>query len=195
MGVLQVLLSWVSRVVILLSLLLFVVAGIAKEGSIPLSRASLRVAHLTSLSVWFGTNIWVSFIAGVVLMQVVDMDTFGRVQAHVFDAYFRFSLLCLAVVGFSGAGLAPKSPSVSFMVALTCVVANLVFFGPQTTITLMERQRVCKELGVDRKDPHPEVRKLSKRFGMFHGICNLLNLASAACGVVLMCSLAAKLDL
>lgn len=49
MGVLQVLLSWVSRVVILLSLLLFVVAGIAKEGSIPLSRASLRVAHLTSL--------------------------------------------------------------------------------------------------------------------------------------------------
>lgn len=91
-----------------------------------------------------------------------NRDTFGRVQAHVFDAYFRFSLLCLAVVGFSGAGLAPKSPSVSFMVALTCVVANLVFFGPQTTITLMERQRVCKELGVDRKDPHPEVPALDK---------------------------------
>lgn len=49
MGALQLLLSWVNRAVILVSLLLFVVAGMAKEGSIPLSRASLRVAHLISL--------------------------------------------------------------------------------------------------------------------------------------------------
>lgn len=86
-----------------------------------------------------------------------DRDTFGRAQAQLFDAYFRFSLLCLAAAGFSGAGLAPQNPSVSFLVALASVVANLIFFGPQTTITLKERQRVCKDLGVDRKDPHPEV--------------------------------------
>lgn len=40
-----------------------------------------------------------------------------------------------------------------------------------------------------------QVRKLSKRFGMFHGVCNLLNLVSLACGAVHLCSLAGQLNL
>lgn len=42
---------------------------------------------------------------------------------------------------------------------------------------------------------HVQVRKLSKRFGMFHGICNLLNLAALACGSVHLCALAGRLSL
>lgn len=103
---------------------------------------------------------------------VAARDTFGRAQAKLFDAYFRFSLLCLAMAGFSGAVLLVRGPpadvpgnradgapvgAAPFFVAVLCVAANLFFLGPQTTITMFERQRVCKELGVDRKSSHPEV--------------------------------------
>lgn len=202
MGLLQLMLSWVNRTVVLVSVILFMLTVMCKETDIPFSQASLRVAHLCSFSAWFGTSVWVSFIAGVVLMRAVDIETFGLAQTKLFDAYFRFSLLCLAVAGFSAVGLSSTRGdggavmgTTPFLVALGCVASNLFFFGPQTTISMMERRRVCKELGVDRKSLDPRVRKLSKRFGMFHGVCNLLNLASLACGAVHLCSLAGRLNL
>lgn len=45
-----------------------------------------------------------------------------------------------------------------FLIALGCVASNLLFFGPQTTTSMTERRRVCKELGVDRKSLDPRVR-------------------------------------
>ncbi|CAM9538798.1 unnamed protein product [Pylaiella littoralis] len=208
MGLLDLMLSWVNRVVILASVVLLTLTTLTKQANIPLSQATLRLGHLCSFSAWFGTSVWVSFIAGVVLMRAVNMDNFGLAQAKLFDAYFKFSLLCLAVAGFTATALTSSSFSSvdeesngtaikawPFLVALVCVVANLVFFSPQTTITMMERRRVCRELGVERNSPDPQVRKLSKRFGMFHGICNLLNLVALACGSVHLCALAGQLNL
>ncbi|CAM9409618.1 unnamed protein product [Scytosiphon promiscuus] len=206
MSVLNLMLPWVNRLVILVSVVLLALVTLNKQADIPLSRATLRLAHLCSFSSWFGTSVWVSFIAGIVLIRAVDIDTFGKAQTKLFDAYFKFSLLCLAVAGFSAAALASSSEAadgadgavggvIPFLVALASVVANLVFFAPQTTITMNERRRVCKDLGVGRDSKDPQVRKLSKRFGMFHGICNLLNLVAIACGAVHLCSLAGRLSM
>ncbi|CAB1098135.1 unnamed protein product [Ectocarpus sp. CCAP 1310/34] len=207
MGVLDLMLPWITRAAVLVSVVLLTLTTLHRHSDIPLSQATLRVAHLCSFSVWFGTSVWVSFIAGIVLMRAVTIETFGLAQAKLFDAYFKFSLLCLAVAGFTGAALSSSSSARSdgedgsavgttpFLVAVACVVANLVFFSPQTTITMMERSRVCKELGVDRTSPDPRVRKLSKRFGMFHGITNLINLVALACGAIHLCALAERLSL
>ncbi len=100
-----------------------------------------------------------------------ERDNFGLAQAKLFDAYFKFNLLCLAVAGFTAAALPSASSAqgggddetavgaTPFLVALASVVANLVFFSPQTTITMMERRRVCKELGVERTSKDPRVNK------------------------------------
>lgn len=48
MGLLQLLMSWVNRIVILVSVLLFMLTLMSKETNIPLSGASLRVGHLLS---------------------------------------------------------------------------------------------------------------------------------------------------
>lgn len=55
----------------------------------------------------------------------------------------------------------------------------------------------CSRLRNDKNNnnPHAQVRKLSKRFGMFHGITNLLNLVALACGCVHLCALAGRLGL
>lgn len=116
-------------------------------------------------------------------------DNFGLAQAKLFDAYFKFSLLCLAVAGFTAAALVSVSTSTSsdgdeggklgaapFLVAVTTVVLNLVFFSPQTTITMMERRRVCRELGVERTSQDPQVCMIGS--GSDTGLCGLCALLS-----------------
>lgn len=75
------------------------------------------------------------------------------------------------MAGFSGAGLGYKkddsdseSPPaamsvIPFFIAMVSVMINLFFLSPQTTITMMERRRVCRELGVDRKSMDPRVSR------------------------------------
>ncbi len=46
MGVLDLMLSWVNRVVILVSVVLLTLTSLRKQADIPLSQASLRVGHL-----------------------------------------------------------------------------------------------------------------------------------------------------
>ncbi|CAN0377069.1 unnamed protein product, partial [Hapterophycus canaliculatus] len=83
-----------------------------------------------------------------------------------------------------------------FLVALVSVMANLVFFAPQTTITMDERRRACKDTGLSRDSRDPrQVRKLTTRFRIFYGTCNLLNLVAIACGAVYLGSLAGRLGL
>lgn len=48
MGLLQLMLSWVNRTVVLVSVVLFMVTLMCKETDMPFSQASLRVAHLCS---------------------------------------------------------------------------------------------------------------------------------------------------
>lgn len=113
-------------------------------------------------------------------------DNFGLAQAKLFDAYFKFSLLCLAIAGFTAAALVSTSTSsdagggdddgtklgaAPFLVALTTVILNLVFFSPQTTITMMERRRVCRELGVDRTSADPQVHTDPTLVVVCVGVC------------------------
>lgn len=43
--------------------------------------------------------------------------------------------------------------------------------------------------------PFVQVRKLSKRFGMFHGMSNLLNLVGLICGLIHASTLGSRLAL
>lgn len=65
------------------------------------------------------------------------------------------------------------------------------------TVVYLGCGRVVPRLRNDKNNnnPHAQVRKLSKRFGMFHGITNLLNLVALACGCVHLCALAGRLGL
>ncbi|CAM9466719.1 unnamed protein product [Choristocarpus tenellus] len=168
---LEVFLPWGNRVIILVSvLLLLLISGISPD--VPLSQSTLWILHLIAFSSWFGATVWVTFVAGIVLLNAVDRDTFGNAQAKLLDAFFRFSFLFLAfsigsAVALKGATTvqttdeAERSPLLpackALGVALICVLANLVWIAPKTTKIMFERRRLCKELGVDRKDLNPEV--------------------------------------
>mmetsp|Transcript_26459 Transcript_26459/g.72747 ORF Transcript_26459/g.72747 Transcript_26459/m.72747 type:complete len:215 (+) Transcript_26459:185-829(+) len=153
--------------------------------------------HLLAVSSWFGCSVWVSFIAGIIMFQTLPRHTFGRLQSKLFPAYFVFSAGSIAlaiatsraVVGASG-----ELPH-SLIAILATVLLNLFYFEPATTRVMYQRHAVEKRLGTGHEigklrpdDPQkandPQLKALTKTFGMLHGISTLLNLAALGFGCV-----------
>ena len=73
------------------------------------------------------------------------------------------------------------------------ILVNLVYLEPKTTAVMFERHVVERKLGTGQevgiikpKDPKiandPELKALSKKFGMLHGMSTLMNLAALGVG-------------
>jgi hypothetical protein len=156
----------------------------------------LVLTHLLSFMSWFGCSVWVSFVAGLVMFKNLPRHTFGRLQSKLFPAYFLFSALMIGVSIVSASALTSewqqryKIPLSSILVT---VLVNLVYLEPKTTAVMFERHVVERRLGTGQevgiikpKDPKiandPELKKLSKQFGMLHGMSTLMNLAALGVG-------------
>ncbi|XP_011404217.1 PREDICTED: transmembrane protein 205-like [Amphimedon queenslandica] len=50
----------------------------------------VRVVHLGSFSGWFGTQLWVTFFAGLTMYKHLPRHTFGYIQSKLFPKYFLF---------------------------------------------------------------------------------------------------------
>lgn len=59
-----------------------------------------NVVMLFTFAAWFGASFWVSFVAGLVMFNNLPRHVFGKLQAKLFPAYFKYSLwmmlVCLA---------------------------------------------------------------------------------------------------
>ena len=156
-------------------------------------RHYLILVHLLSFSSWFGCSVWVSFVAGLVMFKNLPRHVFGRLQSRLFPAYFQFSALTVAVAIFSSGALGWSS---GWLVAVQgTVLLNLLFLEPATTRIMYRRHAVEKRLGTGHEigqlkpnDPtkanDPELRALSKQFGILHGMSSLMNLAALGFGCV-----------
>eukprot|EP01129_Flabellula_baltica_P017203 TRINITY_DN9465_c0_g1_i1.p1 TRINITY_DN9465_c0_g1~~TRINITY_DN9465_c0_g1_i1.p1 ORF type:complete len:175 (+),score=31.85 TRINITY_DN9465_c0_g1_i1:14-538(+) len=144
--------------------------------------------HVISSSLWLGTMFWTSFIAGFIMFKNLPREVFGKLQSHLFPAYFKFGILC-TLVSFSsfameqGQGMDPllKEPlgvvgfqMVLLIVSLVSVLINLVVVEPMTTKVMFARHKLEK----DQKSNSEQAKKLAKKFGMLHGISSLVNLTA-----------------
>jgi hypothetical protein len=145
-----------------------------------------------SFSAWFGCSVWVSFVAGLVMFNNLPRHVFGRLQSKLFPAYFQFSTLCIVISILTSS---KEKSGVLLYLILSAILANLLYLEPQTTKVMYQRHAVEKRLGTGHEvgqlrpdDPvkanDPDLRKLSKKFGMLHGISTLLNLIALGIGCV-----------
>jgi len=151
----------------------------------------ITVLHLIVFSSWFGCSIWVSFIAGMVMFNNLPRHVFGRLQAKLFPAYFIFSALTVAIAIASAYAIGWEVKSLAAIMAT--ILANLLYFEPETTRAMIRRQAVERRLDTGHEigqltpsDPakanDPELRKLSKKFGVLHGVSTLLNMLALGIG-------------
>lgn len=162
-------------------------------------RQELTLIHMLAFSSWFGCSVWVSFVAGIIMFKNLPRHVFGRLQAKLFPVYFVFAAVTIAVAMVTASALRWSIQPLGII--LGTILLNLVYFEPETTRIMFERHRVERRLGTGHevgilkpKDPEkandPELKKLSKHFGMLHGFSTLFNLGALGVGCFWMNSCA-----
>ncbi|KAK6329920.1 hypothetical protein TWF718_003347 [Orbilia javanica] len=171
----------------------------------PLMSTVYAATHLLSYSFLFGTQIWHSFIGGIISFRVLPRAYFGALQRRLFPIYFSLQLiLSLALLLTTPRSLKHHQQATKTYAFLLTVVAtsflNAVVAGPFTTKIMDKRkeQEVFDgrsydgrklpgvtegaERGGDREADEvrvsDEMKALNKKFGMWHGISSLFNLGS-----------------
>lgn len=162
-----------------------------KEGGFQDYRHELMLFHLLSFSSWFGCSVWVSFVAGIIMFKNLPRHVFGRLQAKLFPAYFLYSAIFVSISMASASALGWSMKSLGIILGV--ILTNLVYFEPQTTKVMFQRHVVERKLGtgneigiIKPKDEKiandPELKRLSKQFGMLHGVSTLMNLTALGVG-------------
>mmetsp|Transcript_24055 Transcript_24055/g.58083 ORF Transcript_24055/g.58083 Transcript_24055/m.58083 type:complete len:221 (+) Transcript_24055:107-769(+) len=166
--------------------------------------------HLVAFSSWFGCSVWVSFVSGLVMFKNLPRHVFGRLQSKLFPAFFQFStvtvILAIATSSAVGGGSTASDNDLpySLIIVLACTLLNLLFFEPETTRVMYKRHAIEKRLGTGHEvgklrpeDPNkannPELKAISKTFGMLHGISSSLSLITLGFGCVWLSKCASQM--
>ncbi|KAK6360863.1 hypothetical protein TWF730_006979 [Orbilia blumenaviensis] len=186
----------------------------------PLISTVYATAHLLSYSFLFGTQIWHSFIGGIISFRVLPRAYFGALQRRLFPIYFSLQLiLSLSLLLTTPASLKTLQPSKTYgflLTILTTSLLNSVVAGPITTKIMDKRkeQEVFDgrsydgkklpgvnegaERGGDKENEEvrvgEEMKVLNRKFGMWHGISSLFNIGSVVGTVGYGVLLAGKID-
>ncbi|XP_061893068.1 transmembrane protein 205 [Entelurus aequoreus] len=163
----------------------------------------VKVFHLLVLSLTWGMQIWVSFIAGFALVWQVTRHTFGLVQSKLIPVYFHCLLgshiISLAIYAmYHPRELLDTHETVQmalYFVALITAGVNARWFGPAASEVMLQMWEVEKEHGLGNqvgmgsqkegyaklKEQDPKYRACRKKFGRYHGLSSLCNLIGVLC--------------
>ncbi|MFT7797799.1 transmembrane protein 205 [Arapaima gigas] len=166
----------------------------------------VKVLHLLLMSFTWGTQVWVSFIAGFVLVSSVSRHTFGQVQSKLFPFYF-YSLLGTNAVSlalfavYHPRELLDWHESVQMILYFSAVILvglNAQWFGPAVTDFMLKMQEVEREhglggnvgMGSDKeayaklREQDPKYKATRASFFCYHGLSSLCNLLAFLCSTV-----------
>ncbi|XP_055033209.2 transmembrane protein 205 isoform X1 [Misgurnus anguillicaudatus] len=159
----------------------------------------VKVLHLLVISFTWGMQVWVSFIAGFVLISQVSMHTFGLVQSKLFPFYFNCLLGGTAVNLAIYAVYHPRElldwhegvQMILYFVAVIMAGLNVQWFGPSTTESMQVMREIEQEHGLGAevgmgsnregytklREQDPKYKEHRATFYRYHGLSNLCNLA------------------
>ncbi|GIY03865.1 DUF4149 domain-containing protein [Caerostris extrusa] len=172
----------------------------------PSSSCSITILYLASFATHFGTQIWMTFISGIVLFFNLPRKVFGLVQRHLFPKYFLLN----SILGFLTLWIFvlqnPESTSQRWNLAIcfVCDLMGMIYIVPDMIQTMADRAKIEEDAGVGqdvvgRFKPgellisNPKYARLHSRFRTFHGLCALVNLLAMACNALHMYHIALKL--
>ncbi|KAK2592907.1 hypothetical protein QQS21_009402 [Conoideocrella luteorostrata] len=169
--------------------------------------------HILSYGTLLGASFFHSFITGPILFKTMERPVFGAAMGNIFPIYFGMQtaipiILALTFPGNTLLGVSSGIPGIldasnrwpSLAPIATMFLTgllNLVVLLPATNKVIKDRsgqgKRDGKEWHVE--GPHSEeMRALSKKFGMLHGISSLLNLTTIISAVAYGFTLGSRLQ-
>jgi hypothetical protein len=144
-----------------------------------------------------GTNIFNTFINGIVTYRTLTRPQFSQLQQRLFPYYFAIQSLapCLLALswpaprgswtqpthipdGLVGSLSTPGGTRTGLVLMVVLGFVNWFVFGPMTTQCIRERKRQETRDGKkywEKGEQTQEMVRLNKRFGVLHGISSLVN--------------------
>jgi hypothetical protein len=142
--------------------------------------AGATAAHVLAWGAQLGTTVYTTFFAGVLMFKNLPRQTFGRLQSHLFPAYFSILAACqviqAATLFLSPTGLA-RPQAISLGVGLAATLANLLWAEPAATESMFKRYALEGAAPGAGRD-EAAITALKKEFGKLHGLSSLFNLAA-----------------
>eukprot|EP00882_Tetradesmus_deserticola_P002414 GHRQ01002573.1.p1 GENE.GHRQ01002573.1~~GHRQ01002573.1.p1 ORF type:complete len:252 (+),score=85.74 GHRQ01002573.1:140-895(+) len=175
------------------------VAATAYSTTVMPSQAA-NFVHLLAFGIFLGTNVWNTFFVGLTMFKNMPRQMFGRVQSKLFPMFFALTtganLVLLGSLQLSPAGLAgaPQNAVAALGVSAVSSLANWLFIEPKTTGLMFERYAIENKPSKS-ADDEADIKRLYKKFGMWHGISSLNNLVVLAATVAYGWILAGRLSL
>ncbi|GAO14780.1 hypothetical protein UVI_02005100 [Ustilaginoidea virens] len=174
---------------------------------------SVAPYHIVSYGTLLGTSFFQSFINGPVMFKTVERRVFSAVQAKLFPIYFgmQTALSLVLALTFPGntwlgvssgiSGLSNASCRWHSLLPITTMfvtgLLNLVVLYPAASKVMKARRGQAKRDGKEYHEPGPhseEMRSLSRKFGVLHGISSLLNLGTFIAAVAYGFTLGSRLQ-
>ncbi|KAI5619139.1 transmembrane protein 205 [Silurus asotus] len=175
----------------------------------------VKVLHLLVIAFSWGMQVWVSFIAGFVLLSKVSLHTFGLVQSKLFPMYFYCLLGSNTISLAIFAVYHPREllnwhetiQMVLFFMAVIMSGLNVQWFTPTVTEHFLVMREIEQEHGlgeeigfstnreryVKLREQDPKYKAHRKSFYRYHGLSNLCNLTGFACTTINLIYLALHL--
>ncbi|KAM9456854.1 transmembrane protein 205-like [Clarias gariepinus] len=175
----------------------------------------VKVLHLLFISFTWGMQVWVSFIAGLVLLSKVSLHTFGLVQSKLFPMYF-YCLLASNTVSlviytvYHPRKLLDGHETIQmalFFMAVIMSGLNVQWFTPAVLKHSLVMRKIEQEHGLGgeirfftTREPYkklceqdPKYKAHRKTFYRYHGMSILTNITGFACTTVILIYLALHL--
>ncbi|KAK5946937.1 hypothetical protein PMZ80_001082 [Knufia obscura] len=153
--------------------------------------------HIISYGTLLGSEIFQSFIAGIVAFRSLPRPQFATLQSALFPIYFAMQTALPVLLALTypaeRTAIGTTASSISgvlepnnrlhvltpLLTTLLCGAANMVVIGPATTNCMKERKHQETRDGKKSYDAGPQSEKmqaLNKRFAYLHGASSLVNM-------------------
>lgn len=176
-------------------------------------KVAIRLFHLASFSGWLGTQLWVTFFAGLTMFRLLPRHMFGYVQSKLFPKYFLLGtvLSSVSMVTFiieHPFGSWDKQQTIQgsiLGISLLTVIASVIYISPSIVKTISEQHKIEKEEGAGQAvgkveeeklivlKKNPKYVSLSKKFVRLHTFSAIANLLTFCAQGVHLVYLAANL--
>lgn len=161
--------------------------------------ASAAPYHLLSYGTLVGSNIFQSYINGIVSYRALPRPQFATLQQALFPVYFSIqtALPVAMALTYPGShsplrstpsgltGFFDPENRFSVLAPITAIflmnMSNLLVIGPATTQVMRERKHQETKDGKKSYDSPPhskEMTRLNQKFGRYHGASTLMNMGA-----------------
>ncbi|KAI8468559.1 MAG: hypothetical protein J3K34DRAFT_426860 [Monoraphidium minutum] len=166
-------------------------------GTTMVSPQGAAFVHVIAYGALLGTILFNTFVVGLTMFSNMPRQMFGRVQAKMFPKYFSLTtgaaLVLIAGHVLSPAGLSLAAPGVTaLLTAAGLSILNWLAIEPYVTAQMFARYEIENKASKTSED-EAEIKRLYKKFGMWHGISSLNNLGVLAAVVAYGWVIASKL--